>query len=600
VLIEAKTKKISLNPNPEEYIITYKLEPHEIPDCPRIIGLLYESLLTISIEDSVTYKTSIADFFILRNILKTRPLFNLNISPSCLEVCKKFMEHRFNIMNIKDGDINNQISTTLKSIPYNDQKSAIAFSVARKRGLNCSSVGVGKTLSALGAFNYLYDRNIVKKGVVFCLNENKLTWYNEILKHTNYSYSVVRNGSVNVCKDIDSFKGQLLVLHYDCIINEDVKASIISAGFDFWICDEAHVLRNADKKQKVSVKGTNIKRYVASSQRANTVFELCSAINPTYILLLTGTPIPEDPLHAYAIIKLLQPEWVTTRQRFEDHFCNFIHIKKRFSEKKIKIINKKNPYKNLDQLKYLFDLLSFRRTQDQCKDFPPTVLSTREFELHPVQQAFYDAIKNKEMNRLQNKKFDSVESALVETLRLRQCLSDPAILEDSAPSTKMVVLEQVVEEILSDSKNKIVVFSCFRPTIEAIVKKFKHHNAVMFAGINKDLKQEDRDGNITKFLTDPSCRLLIANSSLGAGGNWGQVARYGIFYDLPESRLDWKQSFGRITRRDAVGTSNIIVFLSHGTCEMKLWDALDTKNDTIDSILGKDQELTLDVRSILD
>jgi ERCC4-related helicase len=188
----------------------------------------------------------------------------------------------------------------------------------------------------------------------------------------------------------------------------------------------------------------------------------------------------------------------------------------------------------------------------------------------------------------------------VETLRLRQCLSDPAILEDSAPSTKMVVLEQVVEEILSDSKNKIVVFSCFRPTIEAIVKKFKHHNAVMFAGINKDLKQEDRDGNITKFLTDPSCRLLIANSSLGAGGNWGQVARYGIFYDLPESRLDWKQSFGRITRRDAVGTSNIIVFLSHGTCEMKLWDALDTKNDTIDSILGKDQELTLDVRSILD
>ena len=601
MLIDAKTTKISLNPNPEEYVITYKLEPHEIRDTPKITGYLYNSLLTITIEDSTTFKSSIVDFFILRNLLKSNPIFRLNLTENGLNVCKKFMEHRQNILDIKEGSLNDQVKTTLKSTPFTDQKSAIAFFIARRRGLNCSSVGVGKTLSALGAFNQLFESKLVRQGAIFCLNENKLTWYNEILKHTNYTYKIVRNGSENVCNDIDNFEGQLLVLHYDCIINEDVKAALIRAGFDFWTLDEAHTLRNVDKKQRQKVKGQpKAFKYVPASQRANTIFELCSVIDPTYVLLLTGTPIPEDPIHAYAIVKLLQPSWVTTRARFEDHFCNFVEIPmKKFSKRKIKILNKKNPYKNLDQLKFMLDLLAFRRTQDDCKDFPPTMLSIKEFEIEPPQKAFYDAIKNKEMQRLAGKKFRSLETAFVETLRLRQCLSNPCILDDSAASTKMIVLDQLVEEILSDPRNKIVVFSCFRPTLEIITKKYKDYNAVMFAGITKDLKQEDRDGNITRFLTDPTCRLLAANSSLGAGGNWGQIARYGIFYDLPETRLDWKQSFGRITRRDAVGTSNIIVMLSTGTCEKKLWNALDDKNEVMDSILGKDQEFDLDVESIL-
>lgn len=600
MIIEAKTTKISLNPNPEDYSITYQLEAHEASNAAAITGFLYSNLLTIKSLDTTTYESSIVDFFILREALKREAVFSLVISDKCIEVLKKFMEQRYNIISIKDGSLNDQITTTLKNKPFKDQKSAIAFFLARKRALNCSSVGVGKTLSALGTFNHLYNNKQIKQGLIFCLNENKLTWYNEILKHTHYNYKVVRNGSLKVCEDIDNFDGDLLILHYDCIINEDVKASIIRSGIDFWVLDEAHTLRNVDKKQKQKIKNSKSFKYVPTSQRANTVFELCDTVDPSYILLLTGTPIPEDPIHAYAIIKLLQPNWVTTRGRFEEHFCNFVHIAfNRFSQRKIPILNKKNPYKNLDQLKFILEMISFRRTQEDCVDFPPTMISIKEFELEPCQQAFYDAIKNKEMSRLQNKKFENVESIFVETLRLRQCLSNPCMLEDSAKSTKMIVLDQMLEEILSDPKNKIVLFSCFRPTLDLIVKKYKDtYGAVIFAGMNKDLKQEQRDANITRFLTDPSCRLLGANSSLGAGGNWGQLARYGIFYDIPDARLDWKQSCGRITRRDAVGTSNIIVFLSNGTCEKKLWQHLDNKNETMDSILGKDQELILDTQGI--
>lgn len=603
MIIDCKSDTISLNPNPEEYTITYKLESYEHPVRDAIIGFLYKNLLTFSIDTKDVYKSSIMDFFILREFFKDKINFKLNITDNFLPIAQKFLEHRFNILDIKEGKWNDKVKTNLRTSPYEDQKSAIAFFLARRKGINCSSVGVGKTFSALGTFNSLKNSKQISQGVIFCLNENKLTWYNEILKHTEYKYKVVRNGSESVCNDIESFDGDLIVLHYDCIINEDVKAAIIDAGFDFWVMDEAHVLRNNDKRVCKKVYNQNTKkmerRYEDACQRANTLFDLQEAIKPAYVLLLTGTPIPEDPIQAYPMIKMLQPTWVPVRTRFEEHFCNFIQIKPKgsspFSSKKIKILNKKNKYKNLDQLKFILDTLCFRRTQDQCKDFPPTTLNVKEFDLDPAHQKYYNAIENKEMERLKGKKFDKLSVAFVETLRLRQCLSDPALLDEKVASTKFRVLKQVTQEILSDPKNKIVIFSCFRPTLEKLVKEYAEYGAVLFAGINKDLTQEQRDANITRFLNDPSCRILFANSSLGAGGNWGQVARYGIFFDLPEARLDWKQSFGRITRRDAKGTSTIIVFLTTTQAEKKLWNALNIKNDVIDSILGEDQTMDVEV-----
>lgn len=600
MLVDVKTNTISLSVHPEDYKVYYYIESHEYQQKNLLVALL-NGLLTFEVDSKGNYITSIVDLFILSKILeKNNNTYQLKFTELALTVCTEYIQQRVQAHEIKKGAWNDRVKTTLKHEPFEDQKPAIAFMLARLLAGNFSSVGIGKTLSALGCFNILKNQNKVSTGIVFCLNENKLNWTNELKKHTNYTFKIVGNGTKVVLNDIENFKEDLLVLHYDCLLNDEVLKAIIQQGFDFWICDEAHILRNYGKKKL----NKNTRVYEPVCQRANAVFQLQDAIKPHYVFPLTGTPIPENPLHAYAILKLLCPNNIPNRTRFEEHFCNFIKIPmKRGSKIKIKVLNKKDPYKNLDQLAFMMELYSFRMTQDEVKGFPPTIISVNEVQLEDDQQKMYDKIQDETFREIAKnpEKAMNLQVAMVKTLRLRQFLSHPMLIgENKVSSIKFKVLDQIVGEILDDPKQKVIIFSAFRPCLELLTQKYKdEYGAVLYAGVGTDLKSDERDFNIQMFLNDPNTRMLVANTAISVGSNWGQVARYGIYMDIPPTRLMLKQSAGRLQRRDAVGTSNLIFLLGHGTVDLMLWNAINAKNTLSDNIIGQDQEVTIEVQDII-
>lgn len=571
MIVDVVTNKISLKVLPEEYYLIYTLEPHEIPYKDNLI-VLFNSLLTFELKVNCRFQTSILDFFILRDILKNKNFnIELKLTEQCFEICSQYLTERKEIEDIKDGLFSQDITTNLKNKPYEDQIYAIKFMLKRQKALNACSVGIGKTLTALACFDILKTQNKVYNGLIYCLNENKLTWKNEIIKHTDYTYRIVGNGTKIVLDDIEKFKEDFLVIHYDAIINQEVKEALMHKKFNFAIYDEAHIFRNLTTK------------------RSEAVFDIIESTDPKYRFALTGTPVAQCPLEAYSIVKLIRPTILPSHSRFKKHFCKEILIKPKKSRRKIPIIV---DYYNLDQLKYMVDLYTFRKTQDDVKGFPPTVCSIKELEMEADQKELYEHIRAETFEAIASmpEKALNLDHILTKILRLRQVLSHPAILgEYKTSSIKFTYLDQLLEEILTDQNQKVVIWSCFKDTLNLLEQKYKkQYGALLFTG---DVTNEQRDIHVTKFTNEKKSRMLCGITSLGTGGNF-QAARTAIYIDEPLKILELRQSRGRITRRDAVGTSHLVSLICKDTVDDRFVRKLIARKEAIiDQVIDPDNQM---------
>ncbi len=125
----------------------------------------------------------------------------------------------------------------MKLFPF--QEEAVAFHVKHKYTLNCSEMGLGKTVMALGAV-----KTVNTDVTVFCPAFLKPTWEREAkamgVKAKVYSYTLM-----NRVTDLS----------------------------DFWIADEIHYLKNP------------------SAHRTSQFYTMLKERRPEYLIGLTGTPI---------------------------------------------------------------------------------------------------------------------------------------------------------------------------------------------------------------------------------------------------------------------------------------------------------------------
>lgn len=579
--------KISLNINPEEYKIYYQIGKEDLQHVDLIQSVLGQ-LLTIKVDPKkpLFYETSIFDLKIFRRKMKEANINIIyNFTPRAKDIYKKFIDQLTSLRQIKDGSYNERIKSTLKTTPYIDQFSAAAFLLTRSKAANCCSVGIGKSLSALLCFNILKNERKVSNGIIFCMNQNKDTWERQIKQHTNYTYKIVRNGTDLVEEDINNFDHDLLVVHHNALIKEPVRWAIISRNFNFHIFDEAHILRNLD------------------SQQTKSYFDIYEKSKPKWFIPLTGTPLPEKPMNAYSLLKLMSPDNIPSKTTFDNHFCNFFTIKKKIKLKKgkgffikqVQILNSKTPYKNLDELAEYMEMFTYRKTHETVVGFPPTLLSIKSIELSNQSKLIYNAIVDQtyaDVAAMPDKmlKLDDVMSR---TIRLRQFLSNPLLIGENIQSEKCEFMDTLLDEILDDEKQKVVIFSSFVETLKFYYDRYKtKYGTTLFKGVGDGYTKQDQTLNEKLFIENPEYRVMVANTSIAVGSNWG-CSRYAIFNDLPIPRLQYTQAVGRITRRDAKGTSNIILLSAKDTFDETIREQHSKKDKIINNLIGKDQEVEI-------
>ncbi len=193
-----------------------------------------------------------------------------------------------------------------------------------------------------------------------------------------------------------------------------------------------------------------------------------------------------------------------------------------------------------------------RTLSDVAPQLPPHTDQIVEFDLSPAELKLYNTIKKELIFDLIPKDVDllknplSIQNALTKLQVLSQLTLSPALIGHSnIPSTKLSVLQEKVDELLTDNTRKCVVYSWFaRRASDLMLPEFQKYNPAVIVG---GQSQEERESQRVKFKTDPTCRLMLL-SKAGSEGISLEEAQYLIRLDTPFSIGRDIQLSGRIRR----------------------------------------------------
>lgn len=131
-------------------------------------------------------------------------------------------------------------------------------------------------------------------------------------------------------------------------------------------------------------------------------------------------------------------------------------------------------------------------------------------------------------------------------------------LPDRSP--KLDALIDLVEEIFTESMDqKVVLFSGFKPVLKLIGEELVKRK-IGFTSMTGDTSSRRRQERITRFNTDPSCRLFLS-SDAGAYGVNLDSGTHLLNYDLPWSAGALDQRVARIDRTSSKHEKIQIMYL---------------------------------------
>src|SRR5262249_24260416 len=117
-------------------------------------------------------------------------------------------------------------------------------------------------------------------------------------------------------------------------------------------------------------------------------------------------------------------------------------------------------------------------TKDQCLDLPGKTYTDLKVELPTWQRKLYDDMRDElvcEVRAMTGQQFRaSAATALAKVLRLSQLASNPMLLLPTEPHlpAKFLEIDHLVEEIVSGTNDKLIIWSHFVGTLQALEQRY--------------------------------------------------------------------------------------------------------------------------------
>jgi SNF2 family DNA or RNA helicase len=313
-----------------------------------------------------------------------------------------------------------------------------------------------------------------------------------------------------------------------------------------------------------------------------------------YRRIMTGTPITNGPLDAYAQFAFLNRDILG--------FDNFYSFKHRYAEWVRRQLNQVDPktgkkrefeelvsYRNLDELVNNIQAHSFRITKNECLDLPEKVYERRLVDLTAEQRKLYNDIRKKALYDLGNGEV-TVQNVLTKLLRLQQVLGGFVPAEEFAPAVPIPGANPRLESLLgaveeAGGDGKIIIWARFRAELEAITARLaKEYGPKSVVGYHGGVKAGDREVNIDRFQNDDLCQFFVGQQHSGGYGLTLTAATTVIYYSNDfslEARLQSEDRAHRIGQKDNV---TYIDMEAANTVDTKIINALRSKKNIADEI----------------
>lgn len=208
----------------------------------------------------------------------------------------------------------------------------------------------------------------------------------------------------------------------------------------------------------------------------------------------------------------------------------------------------------------------------------------------PLQAKIYGAALGElieEVEALDDKRFlRQIGSYLARRTALLRIASNPGgMFEDYAEvPCKLTALDELVDRLVIRQDEKLVVWSCFTHSLDAIVQRYERYGAVRYDGAVTSIA--DRRESVRSFQEDPNTRLFVANPAAAGAGLTLHSARYAVYESFTNQAAQYLQSLDRIHRRGQSREVEYFVLLTDGTIETAEFDGLVVKEERARDLLG--------------
>lgn len=454
----------------------------------------------------------------------------------------------------------------VQSLWYQEETARKVMKTFRGRAILADEVGLGKTIEAGLILREYQLRGLVRSALILTPSSLVNQWQGELAD--KFDMPFVSTNDPVFRDDPDRFWREPFVLasiqtakakrHFD---------AVTARSYDMVIVDESHHLKN----------------------RTTLNWKLVNALQKTFLLMLTATPVQNSLEELYNLVTLLRPGHLKTQKAFKDEF-----------------VTRGNPTdpRNRERLRQLLKEVMVRNTRSVTQlRLPPRFATTVRISPVQLENAFYQAVSSfvteqadrtaPPLPKLTLRKLleaagssHAAALAMLEKLTLRGLDGAAGRVEEMIRIGREVPISGKVKrlmELVMADKEKKIIFVNYLATLEHI-RKVLQQNKISHSVFKGTLSPAQKQAAIDAF-RDGS-QILLATGTGGEGHNL-QFCHAMVNFDLPWNPMEIEQRIGRIHRIGQEKEVQIYNFCAEGTLEQHILDVLDRKINMFELVVGE-------------
>jgi SNF2 family DNA or RNA helicase len=291
-----------------------------------------------------------------------------------------------------------------------------------------------------------------------------------------------------------------------------------------------------------------------------------------YRRILTGDPIPNNPIDLYSQLYWLDPESVKNRSyyAFRGHFCDMGGYKNK------QIVG----YKNMNELTAICEKYGYRVRTEDVLDMPTQNWRIRKITPKQSTIDLYNKIVEEDVISLLNEYGDNVEidvsMMLTQFVKLQQVCGGTLIDEEKVAH---IIGNEKLDELMTMlnewGNRKVLIWHQFREEGRIIIEALKGKRALSFNG---DLSAKER-GETVKAFEDGKAQYMVIQNDAGHLSITLNSATYAVWYSNHLRPIVRNQSERRNWR---IGQKNMVLYydlLMDGMIDSWVYDRLKRKRN---------------------
>lgn len=450
-----------------------------------------------------------------------------------------------------------------KFTPFEAQRISAEFATMHDRCFILNSMGLGKTITTLWAFDYLRKCGEVKSMLVVCpLSTLERTWADEAF----FSFPQYK---VNVLYGTKDKRKKLLEDPADIyLINTDGTKIIVDEledrdDIDLVVIDELALMRTK------------------TTERWKTLNKICNGKIARKVWGLTGSPVPNSPADAFAQVKLVTP----SNPECPKYFNSFRN----------QVMTQVNQFKWLpkpDSAQTVHKVMqpAVRFSIDECLDLPPQVFITKEAEMTKEQQTAYKHM----MSSLQAEYGEGKITAMNEAIKASKLMqialgtvyTDDKEVVEIPTKPRLEVLLETIEA----SEGKSIVFVPFTAALNRVAD-FLREKGLTVEIVDGSTSKSERDRIFSLFQRTEDPKVLVANPQAMSHGLTLTAATTIVWYGPVYSNEIFQQACARV-RRPGQKHTTVIVHIVSTKYEQKVYERLKNRQSLQGTLLDLMKETT--------